>query len=332
MVYASTSEKMRKSKASDKFLYGRLWWVAVCVAALIIVAGGLFIYFRPMWVNDAILRTRLKIAGIDSRYTQVGPYRVHYFVGGHGKPLLLIHGLGARAEDWAPEIPEYANHGFHVYVIDLLGCGRTSRPNISYSIAQQADMVKGFLDNMHVQQADLAGWSMGGWVALQYALAHPRRVKRLVVMDSAGLLFESNYGPEIFEPETPQQLAELTALLTPNPQHLPNFVIKDVLRRIRKNAPVIRRTVQTMLTGQDLLDGQLSDIQIPVLIVWGSQDKLIPISSGEQMHREMPQSVLEVFKGCGHLAPLTCANRIVPHVRQFLKSSPAMAGGTYQID
>lgn len=319
-----------QSKSSGSNSQRTGWLISVCIFLLLILAAGWFIYTRPMTVADGILRTRLRIAGIDSRYVQVGPYRVHYFVGGHGKPLLLVHGLGARAEDWAPEIPDYAKHGFRVYAIDLLGYGRTTRPNISYSIAQQASLVNGFLDAMHVRQTDLAGWSMGGWVVLQYALAHPLRVKRLVVMDSAGLLFEATYGPGVFTPKTPEQLDQLMDLLTPHPDHLPDFVTRDVLRRMAKIAPVIQRTVQTMLTGQDLLDGRLGQIHVPVLIVWGAQDTLIPPSSGAQMHKDMPQSVLELYDGCGHLAPLTCAGRIAPQVRQFLDSSPPMAGGTYR--
>jgi pimeloyl-ACP methyl ester carboxylesterase len=305
------------------------WIIAGCVVLLFILAAGWFVYRRPMSVADAILRTRLRIAGVDSRYVEVGPYRVHYFVGGHGKPLLLIHGLGARAEDWAPEMPGYARHGFRVYAIDLLGYGRTSRPDIAYTIAEQADLVNGFLHAMHLQHLDIAGWSMGGWVALQYTLAHQQRVERLVLMDSAGLLFETTYGPNVFTPKTPEQLDQLTDLLTPHPDPLPGFVARDVLRRMAKIAPVVHRTVQTMMTGQDLLDGRLQQIHVPVLIVWGAQDTLIPPSSAEQMHGEMPQSVLEVFNGCGHIAPLTCATQIVPRVRQFLNSSPAMAGGTY---
>ena len=330
MASTIASEEARRPQGTERTRKFQFRWAAAAIAILVFFAGALFFYLRPMSVADAIARTRLRLAGIHSRYAQVGPYRIHYFVGGHGKPLLLIHGLGARSEDWAAEIPGYAKHGFRVYAIDLLGSGRSSRPDIAYSIGQQAEMVHGFLNAMQVQRADIAGWSMGGWVALEYTLAHQQRVDRLVLMDSAGFLFESDYPPDVFAPKTPQQLDQLTALLTPNPEHLPAFVTRDVLRRIHQNAPVIHRMVQTMLTGQDLLDGRLVDIHVPVLIVWGAQDALIPPSSGEQMHKEMPQSVLEFYQGCGHIAPVTCASRIVPHVRQFLLSRPAMTGGTYQ--
>ena len=299
----------------------------ICLLLVGIAAG--VIYEHPLSVADYGFRLRLRMSAIDSRYVQVGPYRVHYFVGGEGRPLLLIHGLGARAEDWTPEMPAYVNHGFRVYAIDLLGCGRTSRPDIAYSIQQQADLVQGFLNALHVKRTDVAGWSMGGWVTLLYALQHPNHVDRVVVMDSAGLIFETYYGSQVFEPKTPEQLSLLVALLTPHPNILPDFVERDVLRRMKKNSGVIHRTVQTMLTGQDLLEGKLQNIHVPVLIVWGAQDELIPPSSGQQMHQAMPQSVLELYQGCGHLAPATCSDQIVPRVLDFLRSDPAMAGGTY---
>jgi len=307
----------------------RAWKVVAFFFLLSILIGGWCFYWRPMSVTDEAVRLQLKLDGIDSHYTQVGIYRVHYFVGGEGTPLLLIHGLGARSEDWAPEMPAYAKHGFRVYAIDLLGCGRTSRPDISYSMTEQAELIEGFLNAMHLQQVDIAGWSMGGWVALKFTMEHPERVSRLVLMDSAGLLFEANYGAGLFEPKTPAQLAQLWDRLTPHPKQLPGFVARDVLRRMQHNDWVIHRTVTTMLTGKDLLDGRLGQIHIPVLIVWGAQDTLIPPSSGEQMHQEMPQSVLELYQGCGHIAPATCAAQIVPRVRHFLDSQPAMAGGTY---
>ncbi|MBA3914553.1 MAG: alpha/beta hydrolase, partial [Acidobacteriales bacterium] len=142
--------------------------------------GTIIFYRKPLWVIDQVLHLRLKMAGIDSKYTTIGPYRVHYFVGGEGSPLLLVHGLGSRAEDWTPEMPDYVKSGFRVYAIDLLGCGRTDHPDINYTVQEQADLVQGFLAAMNIQKADLIGWSMGGWVALEFAAEHPANVRRIV--------------------------------------------------------------------------------------------------------------------------------------------------------
>lgn len=294
-----------------------------------IFAAAAVLYLRPLWAIDELLHARLKLAGIDSRFVNVGPYRVHYFVGGHGTPLVLIHGLGSRSEDWTPEMPAYVKSGFRVYAIDLLGCGRTDHPDIAYTIQQQTNLVSGFLKAIHVQNADIIGWSMGGWVALQLAVQNPQVVRRLVVMDSAGLSFKTNLTPEIFEPHTIPELERLESLLVERPPRVPAFFNHALLKAMQRNFPVVHRTVQSMQTGKDLLDGQLGGIQAPVLIVWGQQDALIPPSVGLQMQRAMPQAVLEIYSDCGHIGPATCAGRIVPRVIQFLRSEPAPQGGMH---
>lgn len=304
----------------------------LCVLVFVVAdfAFTVIFYRHPLGVMDEALHARLRLAGIRSEYVTVGSYRVHYFVGGQGKPLLLIHGLGARAEDWAPEMPDYTQHGFRVYAVDLLGCGRTDRPDIDYTIQQQTDMIHGFLAALHIQQTDVIGWSMGGWVALQFALEHPTQVQRLVVMDSAGLRFPTSLTPQVFEPRTIPQLKHLEALLVPHPYALPGFFDHALLRAMERNYPVVHRTVHSMAEGKDLLDGKLDGIQAPVLLVWGVQDALIPVSVAMQMHRAMPQSVLQLYDGCGHIGPATCAGKIVPRVIEFLQKDSAPEGGMYR--
>ena len=284
-------------------------------------------YMFPLWSIDEVMHARLWLAGIDSRFVNVGPYRVHYFVGGEGTPLLLIHGLGSRSEDWTPEMPAYVKKGFRVYAIDLLGCGRTDHPDIAYTIQQQTDMVDGFLNAVHVQKADVIGWSMGGWIALQLAVEHPQAIRRLVVMDSAGLSFKTSLTPEIFEPRTIPELKRLESLLVEHPPTVPAFFNHALLRAMQRNFRVVHRTVASMLTGKDLLDGRLGEIRAPVLIVWGEQDTLIPPSVGLRMHQAIPQSVLAMYSGCGHIGPATCAGRMVPRVIDFLHSEPATVVG-----
>jgi pimeloyl-ACP methyl ester carboxylesterase len=310
----------------------RVRWKRGAVILLVawLIAGAFLFwifYRRPLWVMDEAMHARLHYAGMHSRFVRVGPYRVHYFVGGHGQPLLLIHGLGSRSEDWTPEIPAYVKSGFRVYAIDLLGCGRTDHPDIAYTIQQQADLAHGFLDAVHVPQADVIGWSMGGWVALRFAVDHPESVRRLVAMDSAGLSFSTTLTSEVFEPQTISQLIRLEVLLDPHPPWLPGFFNRALLRAMRSNFTVVHRTVQSMVGGRDLLDGQLNELTMPVLLVWGAQDALIPPSVGLRMHEAIPQSVLEIYSRCGHAGPATCRNRIVPRVIDFLQKDPPPTAG-----
>ncbi|HTU52109.1 MAG TPA: alpha/beta hydrolase [Acidobacteriaceae bacterium] len=314
-----------RSVASAK----RIAAVLVPVAIALDVILSVVFYRHPVWMINQAMDVRLRIAGFRSEYVRVGPYRVHYFVGGHGTPLLLIHGLGARSEDWTPEMLAYAKNGFRVYAIDLLGCGRTDRPDIAYTIGEQVELIQGFLSAVRVEKADVIGWSMGGWIATEFALQHPQRVNRLVAMDSAGLKFKTDLSPDILEPDTVSQLERLEAVLMAHQYYIPRFVQRDLLRTMKSNRRVVHRTLESLLREEGDFAGRLNQIQMPVLLVWGQQDELLPSSVGQQMHEAIPQSVLQLYTGCGHMGPATCADRIVPRVIDFLRSQPPRTGGEF---
>jgi pimeloyl-ACP methyl ester carboxylesterase len=304
----------------------------VAVLVLVVVAAGLIFYRYPLWVADQQIRFHLWRAGVKSEYVEAGGYRLHYFEaapgnGGGGTPLVLVHGLGARGEDWAAMIPALAAQGFHVYVPDLLGYGRSPKPDVDYSISLEEQTVVQFMRAMHVPRADIGGWSMGGWIVMKLALDHPEMVDRLVIYDSAGVYFPATWGPELFTPADVLGVEKLMGILTPKPRPLPGFAVEAALRKLERNAWVIRRSMTAMTNGRDLLDFRLQGITQPMLIVWGSQDELIPLSAGEAIHKRVPQSVLNIVEGCGHLAPAECPRPVTEGTVEFLKAEPPMRGG-----
>jgi pimeloyl-ACP methyl ester carboxylesterase len=304
----------------------------VAFLLVIVVVAGLLFYRYPLWVADRQTRFHLWREGVKSDYVDAGGYRLHYFEaspgnGGGGTPLVLVHGLGARGEDWAAMIPLLAAQGFHVYVPDLLGYGRSPKPNVSYSISLQADTVAQFMQAMHMPRADVGGWSMGGWVAMKLALDHPEMVDRLVIYDSAGIYFPAAFGPELFTPNDVAGVKKLHAMLSPKPFNVPNFAAEAAVRKLQANAWVLKRSMTSMAGGRDLLDFRLHNISQPMLIVWGSEDELIPPSVGERIHQSVPQSVMDIIDGCGHLAPAECARPVTAGTVEFLKAEPPMQGG-----
>ena len=303
----------------------------VAFLVLMFIVAGLVFYRYPLWVADQQIRFHLWRAGVKSDYIEVGGYRLHYFEaspsGGGGTPLVLVHGLGARGEDWGAMIPRLAARGFHVYVPDLLGFGRSPRPDVDYSISLEEQTVAQFMQAMHVPRADVGGWSMGGWIAMKLALDHPEMVDRLMIYDSAGTYFPATWGPDLFTPTGVDGVRELMAMLTPKPRTLPNFAAEAALRKLQGNAWVLRRSMTSMTGGRDLLDFRLYQISQPMLIVWGAQDELIPLSVGEAIHKKVPQSVLDIIEGCGHLAPAECPRPAVEGTVEFLRSEPPMRGG-----
>jgi pimeloyl-ACP methyl ester carboxylesterase len=305
--------------------------IAAAALLLIIIAIAVF-YWNPLWVNDQHIRYRLWRADVRSEYIQAGGHRLHYFEarppnGSPGIPLVLVHGIGSRGEDWAPMIPSLAASGFHVYVPDLLGYGRSEKPNAVYSIPLETTVVIDFMHAVGLQHADLDGWSMGGWVAAKLALDHPAMVDRLVLDDSAGITYKPSFSRDAFVPTDAAGLGRLFGLLTPKPPTLPDFVVRATLRKIARNGKVVQQSMDSMESGADLLDTRLGSITQPTLIIWGTEDKLIPMSVGETMHHAIPNSVFEGIIGCGHLAPGECPRPVVYGTTEFLKANPPLRNG-----
>ncbi|HEY4379223.1 MAG TPA: alpha/beta hydrolase [Acidobacteriaceae bacterium] len=304
----------------------------VGAVVLLAAAGAGVFYWNPLWVHDQTIRYHLWRAGVHSAYVQAGGNRIHYLEaaptdGSAGTPLVLLHGLGSRGEDWTPLIPSLAAAGFHVYVPDLLGYGRSDRPDRVYSVALEEGVVVDTMHALGLTHADLDGWSMGGWIAMKIALDHPEMVDRLVLDDSAGLRFQPAFARDAFVPTDADGLRRLMEVLSPKPATLPPFVVRATLRRIAREGKVIQQSMDSMESGSDLMDGRLGGITQPTLVLWGTEDKLIPMAVGKTMHREIPGSVFVGVEGCGHLAPRECPKPVLAGTLEFLKAEPAMRGG-----
>ena len=297
----------------------RLWWVAVLALA---VAGATAFWERPVRIFDDYTALRMRLSGAESRRVTVQGYQVHYYALGpaDGQAVVLVHGLGGRADDWENLAPYLARAGYRVYLPDLPGYGQSERPvNFSYSVRDEAAVVVDFFDALGLKQVDLGGWSMGGWIVQLVAAEHPDRVRKLMLFDSAGIYAKPDWDTGLFTPTTPAQLDALDALLMPDPPKVPGFVSRDLIRLSKRHAWVIHRALDSMLSGRDATDALLPKLKMPVLIVWGSLDRITPPSQGETMHRLAPQSELDVIPGCGHLAPRQCAAQIAPKVVEFVK-------------
>src|SRR6202034_812244 len=163
----------KKVTDADDFAH-RVGHVALFAMLLLALGFGVLAWRNPLWLVDRQVDARLRLHGVHSEFVTVKGYKMHYLVGGSGRPLLLVHGLGSRGEDWANLIPQLIAGGNRVYALDLLGYGLSAQPkDKEYSITEQALMVEGFLDSQHLQKVDLAGWSMGGWIGMRVALDQP---------------------------------------------------------------------------------------------------------------------------------------------------------------
>jgi len=308
-----------------KRFLGRL----AAVVGLLVIVAGIFFYRHPVWFLDRAIYYRLWRGHVTGKYVDLGSNRIHYYDappvgGGDGVPLVLIHGLGSRGEDWSTLIPSFTAAGFHVYAPDLLGYGQSSRPDVDYSIGLEESVVVDFMHAMHLQHADVIGWSMGGWIAMKLALDHAPMVDRLAVYDTAGTYLPAELPPGLFTPDDVAGVKRLFDVLEPEPRTVPAFIEADSLRKLQKNSWIINRSLDSMIGGRYLLDFRLGGLKQPMLIMWGGADHLIPPSVGAALHQLVPHSVFHVVEGCGHLAPAECSKPFVESTIRFLKAEPPL--------
>src|ERR1017187_3827453 len=105
----------------------------------------------------------------------------------------------------------------------------------------------------------------------------------------------------------------------PHPPKVLGFIARDFVQTAGKNGWVIHRALDTMLTGKDVTDAFLPTLKMPVLIVWGAEDRITPLDESEKIHALIPQSKLVVVPGCGHLVPTQCTAQIGSRVIEFVK-------------
>jgi len=298
-----------------KLLKSAVWLIIIVV----VVLGAGFL-LRPLYYLNELTYFQEWKSGVESRDVNVAGVRMHYLAEGpaSGQPVVLVHGLGVRAEEWAALAPYLVQAGYRVYMPDLPGYGRSEKPaDFSYSIHDEAAMVAGFMDALGLKRVDLGGWSMGGGIVQHVAFDHLDRVRKLMLFDAVGLNEPPVFDTRLFTPENAEQLGQLEALLTPHPAEMPGFISRDVLKYFRRDGWVIQRAMASMLTRKDATDSMLPQLKMPVLIVWGAEDRILPVSQGETLHRLLPQSELDIILGCGHLAPKECNAEVGPRVVAF---------------
>ncbi|HSD26851.1 MAG TPA: alpha/beta fold hydrolase [Vicinamibacteria bacterium] len=299
-------------------------------ASLFVFLAGLlgFAYARPVTVLESWGALRLRLAGVRSAEVQAGPYRLHYLEAGAGPPLVLVHGLGSSAaQDWGRLIAPLGRT-FHVWAPDLPGFGRSERPRAAdYSVSMQVEAVRAFMQALGVGRARVAGISMGGWIVSRLAGEHPGMVERLVVVAAAGMRPEPNDIPvEVLLPKDEAGVRRLVAAVRHNAPIPPAFVARDILARRLEEEWVVRRALESMGAGRDWLDGTLGRADMPVLVVWGREDRLIPVSHAPRLEAEFPRATLRVLDGCGHVPMADCPEAFDREVIPFLAAGDASKG------
>ena len=253
-----------------------------------------------------------------SRFVEVDDIRVHYQEAGerNAPPLVLIHGFASSTLVWSKVFLPLAAAGFRVIAIDMLGFGYSGKPrNGEYTIAGQAKLLIGLLDQLGIKRATLVGSSYGGAVAVTCALDYAQRVERLVLIGTVNNNRPLNYklmrvfGSPVFGDVVSPLLIGSRRLLRRRMKRVydRHAWVLDERRVDARHLPLraagtqraIIRTVRCWDAERISRDAHL--IGKPTLLLWGEKDREIPLADGERLHEEIPGSRLIVFLNCGHL-------------------------------
>jgi len=255
------------------------------------------------------------------RFADVFGEKIYYVDVGSGPAVVLLHGLADDIGVWEQVIPALAKT-HRVIALDQIGFGRSGKPLLSYRVATLVDFVDRFLSDLKIDHATLVGNSLGGWVAADFALAHSERVDRLVLSDSAGYaqaikgLSQRTLSALHFASR--DDIRELGPLTFQDKRFYQDLDGAFKQRVSAGDAYTVNQIVASMIRGDDVLDGRVGQIHKPTLIVWGREDKLIPLDFAERFHKEIAGSQLAVIDNCGHMPHVECPERFNAAVTEFL--------------
>jgi pimeloyl-ACP methyl ester carboxylesterase len=253
--------------------------------------------------------------------------KIHYVEAGSGPVVILLHGLGADNSSWAMTVAPLATK-FRVIAPDQIGFGRSDKPMLNYRIATLVDFLDAFMKQLGVERASLVGNSLGGFTAAAYALAHPEKVERLVLVDAAGFSLPKDFDPRTMSAlnaSTREQAKTILSLVFYGKQYASDAAADMLLtRRVAANdGYTVQRFIDSIARGEDVLDGKLGGIKQPTLIVWGREDLLTPMWMAERFKKEIAGSEWLVFEKCGHVPQLEKAAEFNAGVMKFLSGEMA---------
>lgn len=271
---------------------------------------------------------------VEPRWIQIGPARIfHYDVGG-GPAVVLLHGWDHHAEAWVRNIVPLAEAGYRVVAPDLPGFGRSGMPRIDYTLRGYSRLITRMLDALDIDRAVFVGSSMGGAVSIKTAVDHPERVGAVVGVDPAGIfdqaprfmsLLSSPFLRFAVRPFVGRRrIVEESHKNAYFDRTLASPLQVDLIAQAHRQ-PGYREHFITMagsLTAnpmQGRLWDALPSLDLPVLIVWGRQDRALSVQMAYRAAQRVPRSELVIYDRCGHLPMYEKADEFNRDLTDFLQ-------------
>lgn len=308
--------------------------IALGILLLLLLVGPFLVPVPPLEGTKPIE----ELADADSRFVEINGLSVHYKMTGQGEPVfVLLHGFGASLYSWNAVMPPLGDLGT-VIAYDRPAFGLTERPlewegESPYSPQAQVDLLLGLLDRFGVEQAILVGNSAGGTVAMNFTLQHPDRVRALILVDPA--VYGGGGAPAgtRWLLRTPQMrhLGPLIArqIQTRGPE-LIRLAWYDPTRISEETLALYKKPLQaenwdralwelTVASQESDLANRLDEFTLPVLVITGEADKIVPTEQSIRLAEELPNAQLVVIPQAGHVPHEEQPAAFMQAVAEFLE-------------
>jgi abhydrolase domain-containing protein 6 len=298
--------------------------------AIPVVALLLLYFFSPrsllMWLRG-LQRSK---GGLVQKAVQVGDMTWPYLEGGgpSGKPLVLVHGFGGDKDNWSFYAPYLKAH-YRLIFPDLPGFGENDRSmEPDHSIGAQAARLCDFLTALGIDKCHLGGNSMGGAIALRFALDFPERLHTLTLFNNAGVIGteESELQQLVEQGESPlvvrtmADIDRLLAFVVYKPRWVPSQFKRVIFGEMKRHEALLDKIfaqlVDEFLTKP--LNDRLDEIRLPTQIIWGQHDKLLDVTCAVVQHQGIPHSELVIFEDVGHVPMIERPAATARHHLAFL--------------
>jgi pimeloyl-ACP methyl ester carboxylesterase len=312
-------------KVFNKMMLKKIARILLIVIVVLLLAALIVPFLIPVPALTDI-RSIEELADADSLFIEVNGLNVHYKIKGSGEPVfILLHGFGASTFSWQLVQEKLALYGGTTVAFDRPAFGLTERPlrwegRNPYTPEAQADLVIGLMNKLGFEQAILIGNSAGGTVAAYTAILYPGRVQALVLVDAA--IYTGGGAPGWVKPllKTPQ-MRRLGPLLARNilgrgddliqqAWHDPAKITDEVFEAYRKPTHVEnwdKALWELTLASRDLnLEERLDELNLPVLVITGDDDRIVPTEESIHLADELPSATLVVIPNCGHVPQEEC--------------------------
>lgn len=306
-----------------------MWFIGGVLLVSVVLL--LAIFYQPEIPVDQL---KEKYATGSSRFVSLDGMNVHYRDEGPTNdtiPLVLLHGTSSSLLTWEACTKEWSNN-HRVIRMDLPGFAITGpNPVKDYSIKNYVAFLDHFLQTLAIKQCYLAGNSLGGLIAYEYAATHPDKVKKLILIDPAGYPVKNAKGSLAFTLGKIPVLKHILTVITPlsivrksleDVYGNKNLINDELVEQYRdmacregnRNALLIR--LQNDQKGDTTL---VSKITMPTLVIWGSLDQLIPVDNAYKFQRDLPLDTMAILQGVGHVPMEETPDLVIPLVRDFIR-------------